>query len=39
MKVKDVDDLDENWPTGGPCARANVCKHWLLQVKLFVRST
>ena len=28
MKVKDVDDLDENLPANIPCQHAYVCKNW-----------
>ena len=38
MKVKDVDDLYENWQTTEFCQHARVLKKWRLYVQLFVRS-
>ena len=40
MKVKDVDDLDENWRANVACqyAYAYVFKNWHLYAQPFVRS-
>ena len=39
MKVKDIDDLDENWQKNVPYQHKNVCINWRFQVQPFVYST
>ena len=35
MRVKDVDDFDENWQMDGPYEHAYVCKNWRLWASRF----